>query len=135
MAPIIAILWDRTVREIVTAVLTEEGYHDIVSATNGEEGLRLIREAPRPSVILMDLIMPDGFGGRGVMRALNAEPALRARHAVIIQSPVINLETYATDLSADWLIPQPWTVDQLLDAIKHCEQVLESKQSEPGSSA
>jgi hypothetical protein len=68
------------------------------------------------------------------MRALSAEPELLERHAVIIQSGLVNFEQYATELVADKLIAQPWMVDQLLDAIAYCEQVLASKKSEPTSS-
>jgi CheY-like chemotaxis protein len=128
MAPILAILWDQSMREMVTEVLALEGYSDVVTATNGNDGLRLIHEASRPAVILMDLIMPDGFGGRGVMQALNADPKLRVKHAVILLSPLVNLERFGHDLGPDRGLSQPFTVDQLIDAIQHCERILASRQ-------
>ena len=55
---------DRDIREILAVTLEDEGFA-VVTATNGLEALRIIRDLPKPpSVILLDLMMPvlDGYG-------------------------------------------------------------------------
>lgn len=57
---------DRDLREIVSEILEGGGY-DVVAATNGQEGLDLLRESVAdgqpPRLVLLDLTMPvkDGF--------------------------------------------------------------------------
>lgn len=127
MALVLVIHADPGVRAMAEEVLDMEG-HEVVRAPDGREGLRIIREAPRPAIVLLDLMLPV-LGGRGVMKALQAEPELRARHAVILWSAVANLQA-ASDLGADWTLSLPFTLDQFLDAIAHGEQVLKSRHSE-----
>jgi DNA-binding response OmpR family regulator len=52
---------DDDIREIYSVKLLSEGY-DVVTATNGEEGMYIINET-RPDLILLDLMMPikNGF--------------------------------------------------------------------------
>jgi len=52
---------DPTELDLVEAMLAPEGYA-VVRASNGDEGVRLVREA-HPGVVLLDLLMPgiDGF--------------------------------------------------------------------------
>jgi signal transduction histidine kinase/DNA-binding response OmpR family regulator/HAMP domain-containing protein len=62
---------DPTVRDLMTRFLTTEGLH-VVTATGGEEGLRLAREL-QPHVITLDVIMP-GMDGWTVLRTLKDDP-------------------------------------------------------------
>src|SRR4030095_16530482 len=50
---------DDGIREAIVDLLVEEGF-DAVGAGNGLEALNLLAEAPRkPSLILLDLMMPE----------------------------------------------------------------------------
>jgi CheY-like chemotaxis protein len=55
--------------------------------------------------------------GRGVMSELQANPAERARHKVILVSAITNLEG-ARDLEPDSILPKPFTVEQLLNVLE-----------------
>ena len=127
MALVLVIHTDVNMRAMVVEMLTLEG-HEVVTAADGREGLRIMREALRPEIVLLDLMMPV-LDGHGVMQALRAEPDLRARHAVIIWSSVVNLKAN-TNLGADWTLALPFTIDQLLDAIERGEQILKSRHGE-----
>lgn len=55
---------DLDIRELLAETLAEKGF-DVTTAANGQEALRLLRSmSVRPSVILLDLMMPimDGYG-------------------------------------------------------------------------
>src|SRR5688572_1525719 len=59
---------------VVTALLSRQGY-EVVSASTGDEALRLYAESP-PDLILLDVMMP-GMDGFEVMSALRAGSPLR----------------------------------------------------------
>lgn len=60
-----------TVRRLVAARLKADGY-EVLEAADGEEALRLVREA-KPDLLVLDKVMPklDGFE---VIRALSEDP-------------------------------------------------------------
>jgi CheY-like chemotaxis protein len=62
---------DPAVRDLLQRFLGKEGFH-VVSASGGQEGLRLAREL-RPNAITLDVIMPD-MDGWEVLSALAADP-------------------------------------------------------------
>ena len=64
---------DETVRDLMRRVLSREGF-DVVTASDGQEGLALAREL-RPSVITLDVMMHE-MDGWSVLQAIRADPAL-----------------------------------------------------------
>jgi len=60
--------------EIIGRFLEKDGF-SVVTALNGEEGLRLAHEI-QPAAITLDVMMPD-MDGWSVLRALKANPALQ----------------------------------------------------------
>jgi putative two-component system response regulator len=75
---------DKFLRAACEASLRQRGFQ-VVTATDGEEGLRLAREAPRPDVVLLDLVMPK-MSGIEVLRALKGDAETRVIPAVILSS-------------------------------------------------
>lgn len=67
-------------REMLQDLLTERGY-DVVTASDGEEGLRLSAQRP-PDLIILDLVMPR-MGGLEVLAALKRQ---HPRLPVIVRS-------------------------------------------------
>jgi CheY-like chemotaxis protein len=64
---------DPTVHDLMGRFLTPEGFH-VVTASGGEEGLRLAREL-QPCVIILDVMMP-GMDGWTVLLTLQDDPAV-----------------------------------------------------------
>jgi len=60
--------------EILERFLVKEGFN-VVTAHNGDEGLRLAHEI-EPAIITLDVLMPE-MDGWSVLRALKADPHLR----------------------------------------------------------
>ncbi|HST87856.1 MAG TPA: response regulator, partial [Ktedonobacterales bacterium] len=94
-------------------VLSLEGY-PTETAENGRVALELLAHSG-PRVVLLDLLMPE-VDGRGVMRALEENPAERARHHIILVSAWSNLEA-TQDLRADGKLAKPFTVNELLSLV------------------
>ena len=105
---------DPAIRKMLVEVLSLEGY-PTETAVNGREALDLL---PRGGerVVLLDLMMPV-LDGRGMMTELQANPAERGRHKVILVSAISNLEG-ARDLDPDGVLPKPFTVEQLLNVLE-----------------
>jgi CheY-like chemotaxis protein len=73
MARILIVDDDVANRELVVALAHHRG-HDAVEASNGAEGLRLVREQ-RPDLIVADIRMPS-MDGDEFVRRLRADPEL-----------------------------------------------------------
>lgn len=61
-AKILVVDDDPDIVDVLTVLLEEEGY-EVVSASNGKDGLALMKEE-NPDLVILDLLMPilDGYG-------------------------------------------------------------------------
>jgi two-component system, sensor histidine kinase and response regulator len=72
------------IRESLKDVLVDEGYQ-VMLAGNGREALALLPTAPRPLVVIMDIIMPV-MNGTELYAAMQADAELRDIPVVISTS-------------------------------------------------
>jgi CheY-like chemotaxis protein len=108
---------DLDVRRLLESCLTAEGY-DVVTAANGWEALQRL-ETCRPSIILLDLMMPvmDGETFRGHQQR---EPALQ-QIPVVCLSAKHDARTIAAQLGAMECFQKPFDLDCLVAAVRrHC---------------
>ena len=80
-------------RRFLADTLSE--HYAVRLAVTGEAGLELARQAP-PAVIVLDVVMPGGMDGFGVLCKLREDPATRAIPVVMLTS--VNAQT---DLAFD----------------------------------
>lgn len=73
---------DAEIRDVLHALLEDEGYH-VEEARHGEEALRILRASPQRFVVLLDLRMPV-LDGVAVVDMIEKEKTLRQRHAYIL---------------------------------------------------
>jgi CheY-like chemotaxis protein len=110
-AGILIIEDDADIRESLQQVLELEGY-TVYTAGNGKEGLALLQRIERPSLILLDLMMP-------IMNGWEFLEAQRA-DAQVADVPVV-IVSAANDVSkisrAAEIVKKPVDLDQLLDLI------------------
>src|SRR6478735_758652 len=106
---------DPAIRETLVDLL-ELNHFQVLSATNGEEGLALARRH-QPDIVLSDVAMPklDGFE---MLAALRADDRTRSI-PVIILSASIEAERMrqGMDLGAEDYITKPFTEDQIIRSI------------------
>jgi len=74
---------DRFLRRACEASLRQRGY-DVLTAADGEEGLRLAR-AETPDLVLLDLLLPK-LSGLEVLRSLRSDAATRELPVLILSN-------------------------------------------------
>jgi CheY-like chemotaxis protein len=119
--PLLLVEDNASTREAVKMVLEAEGY-PVVAAANGAEALRLLQtEGLRPSLILLDLMMPvmDGWA----FRAAQLRDRKLAEIPVVVTSAHAEVGRMADDLGAAAL-PKPIDIQALRDvaASYRCRQ-------------
>ncbi len=108
---------DAGIRDTVAELLASEGY-SVSPVENGEEALRWLRNATRPNLIVVDLVMPV-MNGAELIDALHDDAALR-------EIPVVLMTAAAATATrplprADGYLSKPFDMGALLHAVaQHC---------------
>jgi CheY-like chemotaxis protein len=105
---------DNDLRSILVEVLEDAGYVAI-GARDGREALEILTRGPLPSLILLDLMMPE-MDGYAFRREQRAQPPI-ASVPVVILSAHANVEHAGRELQADGYLSKPLGVDALLAAV------------------
>ena len=103
---------DASVREVIAAVLEDEGF-GVVTATNGREALDRIAER-RPDVVLLDLQMPI-MSGWEVLQELRAA---QCEVPIVFMSAGYRVKTEAERHHADGYIAKPFDLNQLIRVVE-----------------
>jgi len=110
---------DPSLRSGMQGALEEAGY-DVVIAENGSVALTRLTNGPSPSLVLLDLMMPE-LDGWDLLLRRRVDPRMPA-------VPIVVLSTYLRDpqhdsvLPADGFVRKPFGMEELLlEVAKHCE--------------
>jgi two-component system, cell cycle sensor histidine kinase and response regulator CckA len=116
-ATILLVEDDSSVRELVTRLLTMQGYKVLVAET-GRAALPIWEEHKRDiDVLLTDVVMPQGIGGRELASRCQADKS----HLQIIYTSGYNVEL---STQSGWLrdgiqfVQKPYRPEQLLQAVR-----------------
>ncbi|OGZ33686.1 MAG: hypothetical protein A2Y98_01525 [Candidatus Portnoybacteria bacterium RBG_19FT_COMBO_36_7] len=116
---------DKFLRDLIIKKLKNEGY-ETVFAVGGEEGLKKIEEE-RPSLVLLDLILP-GIDGFEVLKQVKSNSSDEIKNIpVIILSNLGQQDDVKKGINlgaVDFLIKAHFTPSEIIDKIK---QVLKEK--------
>ncbi len=107
-------------------LLDEEGY-DVHTASNGFSALRQALQY-RPSVILLDLVMPER-SGVDILSELRADAGTRDI-AIVVVTGNAQLLTDVRLAEADGVVGKPFDVPELLDTLHHAVQRAASRRAE-----
>lgn len=110
-APVLVVDDDADLRSTLALVLGDAGFA-VATARDGEEALAWLGAHPRPSVILLDLMMPV-LDGWGVLAALRADPALAAIPVVVCTAAHLG-DPRLKHLGAAPLMRKPFDLDALV---------------------
>lgn len=114
--PVLIVEDDEDLRDMMAQMLNIEGF-DTATVANGREALDYLHVTRKPSVILLDLMMPimDGWEFR---RQQKADPEL-APVPVIVLSALD--PTRAAPVDAEAFLKKPLDFDRLLELVRdHC---------------
>jgi CheY-like chemotaxis protein len=106
---------DDDVREALVLLLGSEGVN-AVGATDGRDAIDRIKSGLRPSLILLDLMMPVMDGER-FLRARIADPEL-ASIPVVVVSAMQRIRVDPVELRVDEMIAKPVNPSRVLDAVR-----------------
>jgi DNA-binding response OmpR family regulator len=97
--------------------LLERAGYETASATDGEEGLALVRRL-RPDVVLLDVMMPKR-NGYEVCQAIKADPELRAIPVIMLSAKGQEVEvTKGLELGAAAYVTKPFGNTEILESIR-----------------
>ena len=95
----------------------ERNGHDVISAVNGHDALKLARER-RPDLILLDLMMP-GLDGIEVAKRLRADDATRGLPIVMLTAKADEGDVLAgLGVGADDYVTKPFSTKVLMARVK-----------------
>jgi len=111
-AAILAVDDDPSILDLMTDILTGEGYR-VLPAQNGAEALRVL-EGDRPCVVLLDMRMPtlDGWGFASAMR----DRGLKL--PVVVVTAAENARAWAQEIGADAYLAKPFQLKDLLRVVE-----------------
>jgi two-component system chemotaxis response regulator CheY len=104
---------DPGIRESITDCLAFEGY-EVAGAANGEEGLRYLGLAPRPALIILDLIMPV-MNGAQFLERLRQDEELASIPVVVMTAA---MAAGSSAVSADGRLAKPFELAELLQVVQ-----------------
>lgn len=105
---------DQAIRETLRMLLELEGYR-VITATNGQEALGLLKTIEPPCLILLDLMMPV-MNGWDFLKARSSDAALEAIPVIVVSAA--NAGSLVFPPGADALVRKPVDVDVLLKAVR-----------------
>lgn len=103
--------------KVVTFRLRKTGY-EVITATNGQNGLDLIKKE-KPDLVLLDLRLPI-LDGDEVCRRLKADDKLKSIPVILITatSSVSKIAEKTKELGADDYMMKPFDPEELLKKVK-----------------
>lgn len=107
---------DAGVSASLADVLEDEGY-TVEIAGSGLEALRRLQHDPLPTLILLDLMMPE-MDGIDFRRAQRADPRLRDIPLVIVSARP-DVAACAAELGADDFLRKPMSFEELLHVVQN----------------
>jgi len=101
---------EATIRELLTTILSEEGY--TVTDLEQVAGIEQVT-AIKPDLVILDLKMPK-VGGAELSRLLKNSPLTKAI-PVLVLSATSNIDTQT--IMADAFVAKPFNIDELLEQV------------------
>ncbi len=98
--------------------LLENHEMDVISVTNGQGAIEVIRNKPDLSIVLMDIMMPD-MDGYETMREIRASPEFRTLPIIALTAKAMKGDREkCLDAGASDYIAKPVNTDQLLSLMR-----------------
>ena len=113
MARILVVEDEPAILDLVSEVLTEEGY-EVERAANGADALTTIAGAPRFDLVVLDMWMPVVNGWQ--FASVLGERGVRI--PLLVMTAASDARRHASDIGAVGYIGKPFDVDELVLAVQ-----------------
>ncbi len=119
---------DTEITRLVTGILEPEGYR-VVTASNGEKGLRIMKKN-LPALVILDINMPgiDGFEVLKDLRGWSQVPVI-----MLSGRDEVNDKTKCLDLGADDYLVKPFSPEELVSRTRALLRRTRNTESAPES--
>ena len=115
MARVLVVDDDRAIRELLQFALECEGY-EVTSFRDGAEILAHLAGDQDPSIILMDVMMPQ-LDGWEVCRRLGADPGLLGGRSVVLMTAGLLPEELPAPTPVNAVLLKPFNLDELYNVV------------------
>ncbi len=115
MATVLVVDDEPLIAMALEAALEDAG-HAVSTAANGRQGLERLAEAPRPDLVLLDMMMPV-MNGPAMLAAMAADPELAAIPVVVLSSLPEEAIRARVGQGVAAILLKPCTAEQVLGAI------------------
>lgn len=112
--PVLVVEDDPSVRGLLQTLLSAEGY-DVVTASDGLAGL-VKATSRRPSLVLLDLMMPD-LGGVRVLEEMRGDPELADIPVIVVTGKIDAIPEMRDLLGEQNVFLKPFAVGELLGRV------------------
>jgi CheY-like chemotaxis protein len=119
MAKILVVDDDRDFIKI-TRVILQSQKHEVITASNGDEGLEVMRRE-KPDLVILDVMMSYILEGLDTRRQMAADPSLK--NIPVIMSTSLTGERVQRNLPSDEYVPDSAWLHKPIDPDKLLEQV------------
>jgi CheY-like chemotaxis protein len=103
-----------SVAEVIEDILTDAG-HDVITASNGQQGLERAKEK-RPDLVLLDFMMPI-MSGPSMLKALREKPGLLDVPVVIMSSLPESTVSQSAQGAYTAFLSKPFKIRDVMDTI------------------
>jgi CheY-like chemotaxis protein len=108
---------DKAIREVVRDLLVLEGY-EVHPAANGKEALGLSGRIALPSLVVLDLMLPD-MSGQEILESLRKKPDWKRIPVIILTASDLSHAQIARSLNpATHLLAKPIDVNTFLEKVR-----------------
>jgi len=115
MATVLVVDDEPLIAMALEAALEDAGY-GVATAANGRQGLERLAEAPRPDLVLLDMMMPV-MNGPAMLAAMAADPELAGIPVVVLSSLPEEAIRARVGEGVAAILRKPCTAEQVLGAI------------------
>ncbi len=116
MTKILVIEDEAPIRDKIVTVLKYENY-DVIDTPNGTDGV-VSAQVNQPDLIICDVLMPD-MNGYGALAALRDDPNTSDIPVIFLTAAASRADLRkGMELGADDYITKPYTVEELLAAVR-----------------
>jgi CheY-like chemotaxis protein len=119
MAKILVVDDDRDFIKI-TRMILQSNNHEVITASNGDEGLEVMRRE-KPDLVILDVMMSYILEGLDTRRQMAADPNLK--NIPVIMSTSLTGERVQRNLPSDEYVPDSAWLHKPIDPDKLLEQV------------